>query len=728
MLKFFRKYNRVILVVGGCILMIAFLLPTGGQMTGMFGGGPGEEPVGEFGDHTITRNQEVMANREVQLLGRLPYVNLLTNLTYGDDRNAGLRYELLLREAQDLGLDAGADDVAAAIAASGINVNKLAADLKTQPEYIHEVIRRWLVTEQLRALLMGESQSANLDLPKDLTSASLAATLASGDSPGVNRILAARVAEAQASPYIQMMQAQGVDPRQIQMRVYSAVASEVQARRGRVSEPLLEHTLQDLSASVEGDLLLVRAADVLDQRLPGEAVPPAGEALVKELFEKYRDDLPGEGEPYGFGYKRPAQVRVQWLTVRPSQIEPTIQVSAAEALEEYRRDPGQYASLWDGQADVSTPDRAALERVRKSLRRRRAFEKARDVLQAAQRVMREQLPTERDGLYAKIGDDFQPMPLASVVERLRERYPDVRVEVTSTPEPVPVTALAGIEPLGTSRVVRSRSAGFPAYAQSARELSPEDDNPLVPLALQAKGPSELMISVAPRTDEEGAKGDELHVFRLIEVEPAKVPESLAAVDERVRQDAQRLAMYRQMKSNQGEWVKRAVEAGGLQALGQQVGHQPRALLMGSGEMMGMEGVEASAAPLRRRAPTGGRGGVEVPMIPDIGRSETLVDALFDRAMTLQQEAAASKGDLAALPLGQRLGAVPVEEKLGLAIYRIDAYRPVPRALFEQVRREPNAAAGVTAALPTLEAADPLDAKEVERRLGFVPDRPRKDEE
>src|SRR5690606_10817092 len=97
MLKFLRKYMKIILAVFGTILMILFLLPAG---IDSYGQSARIETIGTIGDEEITTIDRQNAKGEIDLVssflgGRLPFGL--------DQSNGDLHWILLLREAERQG-------------------------------------------------------------------------------------------------------------------------------------------------------------------------------------------------------------------------------------------------------------------------------------------------------------------------------------------------------------------------------------------------------------------------------------------------------------------------------------------------------------------------------------------------------------------------------------------------------------------------------------------------
>ena len=98
MLKWFRKYNKIILTAGASFLMVAFLLPAGGQM---FNRGRQERAVGYIDGVEVTY---VDRNRAADDLKIINAVHPILSSMIGT--NDALTYLLMVHEARSMGLDA----------------------------------------------------------------------------------------------------------------------------------------------------------------------------------------------------------------------------------------------------------------------------------------------------------------------------------------------------------------------------------------------------------------------------------------------------------------------------------------------------------------------------------------------------------------------------------------------------------------------------------------------
>ena len=71
---FFRKYNKILLAVGGSVLMVLFLIP---QAASTLMHSPGDQVLGTMAGKEITGNENKTADGEITV----PEVNLMRQLT-----------------------------------------------------------------------------------------------------------------------------------------------------------------------------------------------------------------------------------------------------------------------------------------------------------------------------------------------------------------------------------------------------------------------------------------------------------------------------------------------------------------------------------------------------------------------------------------------------------------------------------------------------------------------
>ncbi len=108
------------------------------------------------------------------------------------------------------------------------------------------------------------------------------------------------------------------------------------------------------------------------------------------------------------------------------------------------------------------------------------------------------------------------------------------------------------------------------------------------------------------------------------------------------------------------------------------------------------------------------GGLALPTIPPIGRSAELVDAVFARAEKAQKD-----GSIAPALMAERCGAVAVDRRLSLVVFRIEEYKPITQKDYEQFARSADPSRWLSNDLELDGKQQPLSVESLKSRLGFV---------
>ncbi|MGP1310541.1 MAG: hypothetical protein ACTS27_10125, partial [Phycisphaerales bacterium] len=283
MLKFFRKYNKIILVVGGSLLMIAFLVPQAIQQIGQSAAG---RAVARFDGGSYSTLDIQRAAQEINAVESL----------MGVPRDAlGVENEehwlLLTAEATAAGYRGGPSDAEALI-------NQVASTYAQQyaQQFQGQVSIDQAFAQARDALLQRRAQ------------------LGGGNPAAVDSALADLFA-------IQRL------------------------RSGYVSAPKLSAARAVRFADRVLDVARLQASIVPADSLLAEIPRPATPELEAQ-FEAYRDVNRGEGD-YGFGYRQPVGVKVEWITLNPNAIADAVTLDPINVRKRYeaRRDvfPGEFS-------------------------------------------------------------------------------------------------------------------------------------------------------------------------------------------------------------------------------------------------------------------------------------------------------------------------------------------------------------------------------------------------
>jgi hypothetical protein len=639
-LKFFRKYNVYILGIGGSLLMIVFLIQ---PVMSMFTPDPMAQARGTFDGGEITQGELSSANGQLAVLGRF---GLILDRDPDEQSNSGdaLRWALILKDAQRLGLSASdyeVKDLCEKLGQSPADIEKFADRMRATPGAIYGSIKDWLIVQQYKELAAGQSHM-----------------------PAVQRALLMRTMLQDPNSYL----------------YYEALSYG----STRLSKPLVEHFLQDQGSLVSGQLVMVRA----DQFL--ESAPEPTQEQIDALFEAHKDDLPGRGEPYGFGYRIPDRVKIEYLTISMDQARQAVKATEADALAYYRQHKERYTEGGVAEDAVAgdakpKPYDQVRDQVIQELSEERAFELVDKMAKDAYGMLYE----DTRGM-AKQGDyrvvaDASLTPLREVADRLEADFgllPQVRSETQGWVNADELIRLPG---LGQSVLGSNVRVDFTSYVLSARELEPETDNPLLPHRLQ------VGLAGSPMITFDGAR----HIFRIRDAEPSRQPKSVDSVREQVQKDAKRLNAYKELVSSQDTWRERAV-AEGLQAVAAQADAKVTQL-------------PPTARRERQRS-----GLLTVPSLPGVGQSEAFVKAYFGTADTAQQD-----GGTLNAPKQEILGVVAVDRQLALAVYEVDDYQPLTREQFLTDARHPMLPIEIDLTiLAQARAQSPLSLKSLRQRLNY----------
>ena len=128
----------------------------------------------------------------------------------------------------------------------------------------------------------------------------------------------------------------------------------------KVTDPMVRHQLAQAQQSITVELVDFTTAKYIDQ---AKATPPTPEQL-KAQFDKYGDTVPGnpsEANPFGFGYRYPDRVKLQYIVVPKSDVRKVVEASKTpyewevDARKYYRQNSSQF------KADATTQPKASFD-------------------------------------------------------------------------------------------------------------------------------------------------------------------------------------------------------------------------------------------------------------------------------------------------------------------------------------------------------------------------------
>lgn len=642
MFKFFRKYNKYILAVGAALLMVAFLVQ--GTLDQVLGRNPAKVTIGRIDGAKVRRTEVYAEGQQLTMLR-----SLLQGLVVTDE----IQWLLMKREARAMGLSASEAEVDMVLAATGRSPDSLARFARSNQipvAYLRGAIRDWVMIETYRELVYGR-----VHLP--LT-----------DKINFYRQLQTLLDSGYPVSYVR--------------RFVGMLSGD-----HRVSGPLIERFVHQSQSTVKISAIEVSAAEY------AKKVDNPSASDLGELFEQYKDQLPGQGR-YGFGYRIPNRVRLEYLVIPGEALRQKAAISEVQALEHYDANPDRYTALPESGDDGASgepklrPYEQVREEILQTLRQEESARIGREMINEAQLMLLEhdRLLKRGEGEYFVLDDagDWAPLPLERLAERIQEKFAILPTVHGRQEKWLMAEDLARLEGLGQSRTVGGKVPyPFVPYALSAKELAPADENPLVTLRLQ-KG----IVSLPMR----GLEGS-FFLFRLTDAEPEHVPASVDDVRLRLTIDAKRLAAFEMLLGEQAQWLARGRS-------------EPFEQIAAS-----IQGDVLNPGAFPRRASNYATGMQEVPRIGGIGQDEALVDRIFEMAEAIGTDAASASVD-------SRVDAITIDGTQSLILFRIDAYTPVTRSRFVESANEPYMIHQLTESMTNVDVEDPLSFEALAARMKF----------
>lgn len=348
MIRLFRKYKKVIILVGLPILLIIFLIPGAIHEIGNYTARQGRTVAsftaltGEKITVNAARYEEAQRDVAVLMKGLPIPPSYLLQIGLVDRPEHWL---LLLHEARAHGLQGGPDDA------------RIAAEQ---------------LAEQMAGFTNAEKPVPWEDMVRQLA-----------NGAGVN---GAAVMEA-------LTNARAVR-RLLELYVGSS----------RLSDRRIKQTAERILQGIDARIAVVAADPSKETDLP----EPTEEQLQAH-FEKYRDMEPGSGEQ-GFGYRLPNRVRLEWLTISAEKIRTALnrddRIDRLELRKFFVRNKGQF--LVPGAPAGHEPTFEEVEsRVRDAYVRQMTEERITEITRFVEaEIVRRLRDLKRDGVYYVLPEDW----------------------------------------------------------------------------------------------------------------------------------------------------------------------------------------------------------------------------------------------------------------------------------------------------------------------------------
>ncbi|MEQ8850668.1 MAG: hypothetical protein RIB32_02685 [Phycisphaerales bacterium] len=511
MLKFFRKYQKIILVVGGCLLMIVFLLP---QLPQMLGGGR-NRVVAELDGQKIKAKEWTQASREIQILASVSPA--LASFIAGDahlvedgrQTSVGL-WLMRQHEAEELGLIGGPRD--------GRGFLDEGATILGQVQG-QQLYRQALFSGQM-------SQDITVDQFIDAATQEIRQRLEYGRS-SVVRTYGEDIVDRT------LAKARGI------IRLFN-----LYGQTGMLSIP---------EARTYGQTLFDKAfADVLVIPASSEGAQPQDFTAqqVEAHFEEYKNVDPATTE-FGIGYLRKPAARVEYLKIDKSSIQDQIEPDEIALRRMHLQSEGTY-----------DPDfQKARRRVLQDYKRQEAERILEAVVKRLRtRIVQSEAPLEKNGLVAEIPDtNWRGVTLAELADEaqnfLEQEFSvtGVRPQIYAAGETFHdaegLNALSGI---GRAMLQTGGGRGGQVrFAQIVLNAMGFEDRAFPRMVVQEDR------LFGPIQDAFGSR----FFFRITDIRPESPPDSVAEVEQQIRRDLAMLDGYERLAAQTDEIRERVIAEG-----------------------------------------------------------------------------------------------------------------------------------------------------------------------
>ena len=380
---------------------------------------------------------------------------------------------------------------------------------------------------------------------------------------------------------------------------------------------------------------------VLEASAPHAPATNTHEQLLEQM-NKYAEDAPGAGD-MGFGYRLPNRAKLEWLVISSdsvgAMIEATDQLNPVALRKHWRREYERNDQFGPPDPDAPVPD-AVRSDLLGALTSRSSDEIARyanDQLRIARRGL-----AHRGG-YPEIPDDWSGLRFEDLALDIQESFGVALPEYHAVGDRwLTATDLAELEGVGTATTDKFGQVpvAMPQLVMAARAFG---GSPTIPIQQDIAGPP-------LRGDDES-----IYLFRIIDTDPSRPPESVDEVRDALVADLNKLAHYRQLADSVDSIRQIAIDQG-LVALAML--HDTTVSSEVPASLIDTRTLFAQGRPL----PT---------FLPVIGPHEATVEAIVDRAMSLPKEQAVKDA-----PLEDRILVLPVEDRLAVLVALINDQTPL----------------------------------------------------
>ncbi|MEZ6242986.1 MAG: hypothetical protein R3B57_08085 [Phycisphaerales bacterium] len=510
MLKFLRKYNVLILVIGGSLLMVVFLLQ---PVLTRLQPSPEERKIGTIGaDKSKVAQRDLHeASDDIRILEALsPFiVRAGLQLDQGHEMH---HYFLLLYEAKREGLVGGVDDGASLIpqlARDQAQLEELSKYpqqywglIRSQPFFAQDVAKKAVELEP-QLMQARELIAQRWGMPVDRVDQALANTR------GILRL----------------------------RNTYNAAL--------RFSAPDALVIARDRFDAALADVLVVPSTLFVSE------IPTPTEDQLLAHFEQYKSDPPGTGE-FGFGYLQPPSVKLEWLVLDPAVFSTAVTPDPIEVRKRWSQNREKYKGEFaDERAGIESEIRA---------------NKAQDLLADADQIIRQDVLARTRPLAT---DDQGFLILPDDWDQRRPRMADIAQQIVNDLSqrehvtlPMPLVEVRNSQWLSAQDMSQLPALSRAAFRVGATPMP----TPYLPSLVREnqtgqRSPLHAQVGVpiveTPAVDQSGRR----YYVTVLAARPQSPPDSLDDVREEVTTDLTAKLAYDKLISEAPRYEELAREEG-----------------------------------------------------------------------------------------------------------------------------------------------------------------------
>lgn len=421
----------------------------------------------------------------------------------------------------------------------------------------------------------------------------------------------------------------------------------------KYSDRRIMSAARELMMSVDADLVVIDA-----RRLAESSDLSPSEADLDAHLAQYGATIEG-ADPYGFGYRLPDRVRIEWLTIPGSSIRRSVETSDRLSNIELRKHRDRNLALFPragGASGEDAPDDfdTLRDQVRQHLLTLLASERTAEIAKfATDQVALAQRGVAREGTYLAIPDDWTQRRVSfetlaqAIADQFRIDLPVYRTSGPTMIEPIRIDTLPDVGTATTDRL----------------GTTPMRVSQLVAEAKELDGTDVYAIQVGVALPAFRTPGGDVVLARILDADATRPPHSVDEVRDRMIADLRSLHTYSDLLSR----------IDSLRADALRDGLVPFARTFDT---------TVQAAPRIRAAdPQFLQFGFKMtPSLPGVGQAEDAIRTLIDAALALPIDVPVQQ-----VPDDRRMLAFGVDKRLAVVVARITGATPLTAEEFSPMR-------------------------------------------